>query len=135
MRQPGDESFIRIIDFDRSSDVYLYKFRNIFMYVLYCNSRSKLMQIERKKMGGKKKGKKKKKKKEKKNRRAATIYHALRSRFVNFYFHFCSFPHFSRFFSSPLFLSPFFFFFFFRVSMLRVMQQEEKIFAFFSSLL
>ena len=39
MRQPGDESFIRIIGFDRPSDVdlFIYKLKkkeNMFVYVL-----------------------------------------------------------------------------------------------------
>ena len=46
MRQPGDESFIRIIDFGRPSDVNLYKLEEIYLYVcmctFMCNNRRKI---------------------------------------------------------------------------------------------
>ncbi len=68
---------------------------SIYIYILYmctfmCTSRSKI-DVDRKKMRKKRKKKKDEEEREK-NRRAATMYHALRSRSVIFYFHFCSFP-------------------------------------------
>jgi hypothetical protein len=56
-RQPGDESFIRIIDFGRPSDVYLNKFINIYMCKFMCNNQSKI-DVDRKKMRKKKEKKK-----------------------------------------------------------------------------
>jgi hypothetical protein len=113
MRQSKDVSFIHIIDYVRSLDEYL----NLYV----CARIVKDIDVDRKKNP--------RKEEREKNRRAATMYHALRCRFVIFYFHF--FVHFhislSRvFFPLSLSLSPLL-----TLYMSRFIKQKERIFFFF----